>query len=70
MTSVFEGGNVWLVDTAGMGPTQRQLLGLEVAKPAVWLRVLQKPCADGSDENNDSDDDSSMDEESRWGAGA
>lgn len=72
MTSVFNGGNVWLVHTAGMGPTQRQRLALPAATPAVWFRTLQKPgmqtqpATDGSDDDSDSDDDSSMDDDSRW----
>lgn len=72
MTSVFDGGNVWLVDTAAMGPTQRELLGLAPSLSAD-SSVLQEPglqqqpggaAGGGSDDDSDDDDDS-LDEESR-----
>jgi hypothetical protein len=74
MTSVFEGGNVWLVDTTLMGPQQRALLGLAALAPAgskapqgpqLQLQAEAGGAAHGSDGDSDSEDDSSVDEESR-----
>lgn len=67
MASIFSSGNVWLVNVAGMGPTQRDKLGLEAPSPAVQRRaqlvddaVVQGVV--GAEDGDDSDDDDSVEE--------
>lgn len=70
MTSIFSGGNVWLVQVGQMGPTQRQLLGL--APPAQQQQSAgqkqrrkqrQASAGDGGDDSDDGEDDL----QDRWG---
>ena len=50
VTSIFNGGNVWLVQVDGMGPTQRQSLGLSAP-----VQVVQEQRGRGRQHHGDDD---------------
>lgn len=59
MTSIFSSGNVWLVNVAGMGPTQRVSLGLVAPNSRPVLqgeRQQQDQAGGGAADAEDSDD--------------
>jgi hypothetical protein len=57
MTNIFNGGNVWLVNVAEMGPTQQKALGIVAAseqRPERRSRRQQQP--DAAEDDDDDDD--------------
>lgn len=70
-TSLFSGGNVWLVNTAGMGPRQRLSLGLGPApaqgSAVPGRRQQERQLQAAGDEDSSDEEDSAAEVEGRWG---